>query len=56
MNQGVCGDFLEGACDLSENNILDHNRYTNTPAECQVDKMLQKYDEDIDRNIDIAMY
>ena len=33
--QGVCGDFLEGACDLSENNILDHNRYTDTPAECQ---------------------
>ena len=36
LHQGVCGDFLEGACDLSENNILDHNRYTDTPTECQV--------------------
>merc|ERR1712233_172246 len=35
VTKGVCGDFLEGACDLSENNILDHNRYTDTPAECQ---------------------
>merc|ERR1712037_423244 len=35
LTKGVCGDFLEGACDLSENNILDHNRYTETPAQCQ---------------------
>merc|ERR1712227_392882 len=35
FTKGVCGDFLEGACDLSENNILDHNRFTDTPAGCQ---------------------
>merc|ERR1712012_571244 len=31
----VCGDFVEGACDLSEYNIIEHNRYTDTPKECQ---------------------
>jgi len=30
-----CGDFLEGACDLSEDNIVSHDRFTNTAAECQ---------------------
>merc|ERR1712088_869297 len=33
--RAVCGDFVEGACDLSEYNIIEHNRYTNTPKECQ---------------------
>merc|ERR1711892_1433086 len=32
---GSCGDFLEGACDLSEDNIVSHDRFTNTAAECQ---------------------
>jgi len=30
-----CGDFLEGACDLSEDNIVGHDRYTDSPAKCQ---------------------
>ena len=34
--RAVCGDFVEGACDLSEYNIIDHNRYTDTPEQCQV--------------------
>ena len=34
--RAVCGDFVEGACDLSEYNIIEHNRYTDTPKECQV--------------------
>merc|ERR1712228_208995 len=33
--RAVCGDFVEGACDLSEYNIIDHNRYTDTPEQCQ---------------------
>merc|ERR1712210_393116 len=33
--RSVCGDFVEGACDLSEYNIIEHNRYTDTPRECQ---------------------
>merc|ERR1711936_249258 len=33
--RAVCGDFVEGACDLSEYNIIEHNRYTDTPEECQ---------------------
>merc|ERR1711936_1286755 len=33
--RSVCGDFVEGACDLSEYNIIDHNRYTDTPEQCQ---------------------
>ena len=32
----VCGDFVEGACDLSEHNIIDYNRHTETPEKCQV--------------------
>merc|ERR1712110_744705 len=35
MGRSVCGDFVEGACDLSEYNIIDHNRYTDTPEQCQ---------------------
>ena len=35
----VCGDFVEGACDLSEYNIIEHNRYTDTPEQCQVVSM-----------------
>ena len=31
-----CADFTSGACDLSETNIVEHNRFTNTPGECQV--------------------
>ena len=31
-----CEDFTTGACDLSESNIVDHNRVTDTPGECQV--------------------
>ena len=34
--RSVCGDFVEGACDLFEYNIIDHNRYTDTPEQCQV--------------------
>ena len=34
--RSVCGDYVEGACDLSEYNIVDHNRYTDTPEQCQV--------------------
>merc|ERR1711963_26226 len=33
--RAVCGDFVEGACDLSEYNIIEHDRYTDTPRECQ---------------------
>ena len=32
----VCGDFVEGACDLSEHNIIDYDRHTDTPQECLV--------------------
>merc|ERR1711936_1559051 len=32
---GSCGDFLEGACDLSEDNIIGHDRFTPTAGECQ---------------------
>ena len=32
----TCADFTAGACDLSETNIVDHNRFTDTPEECQV--------------------
>ena len=39
--RAVCGDFVEGACDLSEYNIIDHNRYTDTPEQCQVVSMMQ---------------
>merc|ERR1711915_361739 len=31
----TCGDFLEGACQLSEDNIVGHDRYTDSPAKCQ---------------------
>ena len=31
-----CEDFFVGACDLSEDNIVDRNMATNTPGECQV--------------------
>ena len=37
--RSVCGDFVEGACDLSEYNIIEHNRYTDTPEQCQVVSM-----------------
>merc|ERR1711874_64339 len=30
-----CGDFQEGACDLSESNILAYDRHTASPGECQ---------------------
>merc|ERR1711872_649586 len=33
--RAVCGDFVEGACDLSEYNIIEHDRHTDTPKECQ---------------------
>ena len=36
MRTNNCADFTSGACDLSESNIVDHNRFTNTPGECQV--------------------
>ena len=29
----TCADFTAGACDLSETNIVDHNRFTDTPEE-----------------------
>merc|ERR1712142_588971 len=32
---GACWDFTEGACDLSEMNILDHDRFVDSPGECQ---------------------
>ena len=32
----TCADFTTGACDLSETNIVDKNRFTDTPGECQV--------------------
>ena len=32
----TCADFTAGACDLSETNIVEHNRFTDTPGECQV--------------------
>ena len=35
-SKGACWDFSEGACDLSENNILDHDRFVDSPGECQV--------------------
>ena len=31
-----CADFTSGACELSETNIVEHNRFTNSPGECQV--------------------
>merc|ERR1719430_2891373 len=33
--KAVCGDFIEGACELSETNIVAIDRYTNSPGECQ---------------------
>merc|ERR1719508_386466 len=33
---GSCYDFEEAACELSENNIVGQDRFTNTPDECQV--------------------
>jgi len=33
--RSVCGDFVEAACDLSEDNIIDYDRHTETPEECQ---------------------
>ena len=36
QERSVCGDFVEGACDLSEHNIIDYDRHTETPEECQV--------------------
>ena len=35
-SKGACWDFTEGACDLSEHNILDHDRFVDSPEECQV--------------------
>ena len=37
FSKGACWDFTEGACDLSEMNILDHDRFVDSPGECQVD-------------------
>merc|ERR1711890_47455 len=33
---GTCEEFTEAACELSENNIVGQNRFTNSPGECQV--------------------
>merc|ERR1712215_104666 len=30
-----CSNFEEAACELSENNIVGHDRFTNTATECQ---------------------
>lgn len=30
-----CSDFSEGACDLSENNIVGTDRHSDTPSKCQ---------------------
>ena len=35
-SKGACWDFTEGACDLSETNIIDHDRFVDSPEECQV--------------------
>ena len=35
-SKGTCWDFSEGACDLSENNIIHHDRFVDSPEECQV--------------------
>jgi len=32
---GTCSDFEEAACELTENNIVGHDRFTNSPGECQ---------------------
>ena len=32
----LCILYKEGACELSENNIVAHDRFTNTPQECQI--------------------
>merc|ERR1719187_72280 len=33
--KGSCEDFTEGACQLSENNIVGHDRHTDSPKACQ---------------------
>ena len=35
-SKGTCQDFSEGSCNLSENNIIHHDRFVDSPAECQV--------------------
>ena len=40
-SKGTCSDFSEGACDLSENNIIDHDRFVDSPEECQVNLTFQ---------------
>jgi len=35
-SKDTCQDFSEGACDLSENNIIHHDSFVDSPAECQV--------------------
>jgi len=35
-SKGTCQDFSEAACDLSENNIIHHDSFVDSPAECQV--------------------
>merc|ERR1711874_164578 len=30
-----CSNFTEAACELTENNILAHDRFTDTPGACQ---------------------
>ena len=39
-SKGACWDFTEGACDLSETNIIDHDRFVDSPEECQVTAMI----------------
>ena len=38
---GSCLDFSEGTCDLSDTNIVGKDSNTDTPAECQVEKIFQ---------------
>lgn len=33
---GPCEEFKEGACELTEDNILGYSRDSPTPAKCQV--------------------
>merc|ERR1719429_689918 len=39
----TCSDFVEGACELSEDNIVGHDRFTSTARDCQV-KCIQTAD------------
>ena len=35
INKDSCSDFFEGACDLSENNMMGHTGHVPSPGECQ---------------------